>query len=96
MALVHDDDLKFIEGAIPPLETLRPDALMGFFRNYAPTIRQFQCGKYLAEAWLYRPRFDSYDEESPPGSSSNESKSVADVAIATVATLSQNLLEAPR
>jgi len=56
MVLVHDDDLKCAEGAIPPLETLQPDALMGFFRGYAPTIRQFQCGKYFAEQ--YGPRSD--------------------------------------
>ncbi|KAI0276244.1 hypothetical protein BGY98DRAFT_716462 [Russula aff. rugulosa BPL654] len=42
MVLVHDDDLKCIENAVPPLETLKPDALMGFLRDYAPTIRQFQ------------------------------------------------------
>lgn len=47
MVLVHDDDLKFIEGALPPLETLRPDTLMDFFWYHAPTIRQFRCGKYL-------------------------------------------------
>ena len=46
MVLVHDDDLKCIENAVPPLETLQPDALMGFLRDYAPTIRQFQCGEY--------------------------------------------------
>lgn len=49
MILVHDDDLKCIESATPPLDSLRPDALMEFFRLYAPTIRQFQCGKYFAE-----------------------------------------------
>ena len=49
MVLVHDDDLKCIEGAKPPLDTLQLDALMGFFRAHAPTIRQFQCGKYFAE-----------------------------------------------
>jgi hypothetical protein len=49
MVLVHDDDLSCIEGAIPPQETLQPDALMEYFRAYAPTISQFQCGKYFTE-----------------------------------------------
>jgi hypothetical protein len=49
MVLVHDNDLKCIEGAIPQPETLQPDTLMEFFRVHAPTIRQFQCGKYFAE-----------------------------------------------
>ncbi len=52
MVLVHDDDLKCIKNAKPPLETLQSDALMGFLRDYAPTIHQFQCGEYFAQLWF--------------------------------------------
>jgi hypothetical protein len=45
MVLVHDDDLQCIENAIPPLETLQPDALMEFLQDYAPNTRQFQSGE---------------------------------------------------
>ncbi len=55
MAVVHDDDLKCIENAIPPLATLQPDELMGFLGNYAPEIRLFQCGEYFLETLFSGP-----------------------------------------
>ena len=91
MVLVHDDDLKCIENAVPPLETLQPDALMGFLRDYAPTIRQFQCGEYY---YNYKgPFLMEYTQEFSPG---NDNNAEAEGAVATVATLSQNAFEAPR
>ena len=91
MVLVHDDDLKCIENAVPPLETLQPDALIGFLRDYAPTIRQFQCGEYYYNS--KRPFLMEYTQEFSPG---NDNYAEAEGAVATVATLSQNAFEAPR
>jgi hypothetical protein len=91
MVLVHDDDLKCIENAVPPLETLQPDALMGFLRDYAPTIRQFQCGEYYYNS--KGPFLMEYTQEFSPG---NDNNAEAEGAVATVATLSQNAFEAPR
>lgn len=92
MVLVHNDDLKCIESAIPPPETLQPDALMRFFRAGAPKIHQFQCGKYFAEPWFHGLRPDRMYTQNTPG---NDIESEAEVANATVATLSQNMFEAP-
>ncbi len=55
MALVHDDDLKCIENVIPPLESLQPDALMGFLGYYAPEIHVFQSGEYFLEPLFSGP-----------------------------------------
>ena len=49
MVLVHDDDLKLIGNAMPPLETLQPDALMEFLQDYVPKTRQFLSSEYFSE-----------------------------------------------
>ena len=67
---------------------------MKFFRACAPKICQFQCGEYFAEPRFHGLRFDSVIGESPRNSL-NENKPKAEVAIATVATVSQSMFEAP-
>ncbi|KAI0280081.1 hypothetical protein BGY98DRAFT_369930 [Russula aff. rugulosa BPL654] len=47
MVLVLDDDLKCIENAILPLETLQPDTLMECLRDFAPKTGQFQCESFF-------------------------------------------------
>ncbi len=92
MVLVHDNDLKCIENAIPPLETLQPDALMEFLRDYTPKTCRFQCGEYFVNALFYGPGSKGFIQES---FSRNENESKPEVAVATVEELFQNVFEAP-
>jgi hypothetical protein len=57
MVLVHDDDLECIEGVIPPSKNLQPDEWMALFRDNAPSICQFQCGKHFSERVIQESPF---------------------------------------